>query len=109
MRRAAALHKHPRRKPDAAQPDDSGAARFCEAGCRARRKPERSNVTVFTAGSTSATSSEVEFDLDIVRAAFDASSDFTLGLEEEFAVLEPVVIGSTARFEEPPDAANLHI
>src|SRR5436190_11564371 len=105
MRRAAALHKHPRRKPDA-QPDDSGAAGFCEAGCRVGRKPERSNVTVFTAGSTSATSSDVEFDLDIARAAFDASTDFTIGLEEEFAVLDPVDLGLTARFEELRDAAN---
>ena len=43
----------PQARADAAQPDDSGAARFCEAGCRAGRKPERSNVTVCTVGSTS--------------------------------------------------------
>ena len=31
----------------------------------------------------------MELDLDTARAAFDASTDFTVGLEEEFAVLDP--------------------
>jgi carboxylate-amine ligase len=48
----------------------------------------------------------VEFDLDIARSAFDASTDFTVGLEEEFAVLDPADLGLTARFEELREAAN---
>jgi carboxylate-amine ligase len=47
----------------------------------------------------------VEFDLDSARAAFDASTDFTVGLEEEFALLDPVGLGLVQRFEELRDAA----
>ena len=39
-------------------------------------------------------------DLDSARAAFDASTDFTVGLEEEFALLEPVELGLVPRFED---------
>lgn len=44
-------------------------------------------------------------DLDTARAAFDASSDFTVGLEEEFALLDRE-LGLTPRFEELRDAAT---
>jgi carboxylate-amine ligase len=47
----------------------------------------------------------VEIDLDTARAAFDASTDFTVGLEEEFALLDPGDLGLTPRFEELRDAA----
>jgi glutamate---cysteine ligase / carboxylate-amine ligase len=47
----------------------------------------------------------VEFDLDTARAGFDASTDFTVGLEEEFALLDPVGLGLVQRFEELRDAA----
>ncbi len=47
----------------------------------------------------------MEFDLDSARAAFDASTDFTVGLEEEFALLDPVGLGLVQRFEELRDAA----
>jgi len=47
----------------------------------------------------------VEFDLDTARAAFDASTDFTVGLEEEFALVDPVGLGLVQRFEELRDAA----
>jgi carboxylate-amine ligase len=47
----------------------------------------------------------VELDLDTARAAFDASTDFTVGLEEEFALLDPVDLGLTPRFEELREAA----
>jgi carboxylate-amine ligase len=47
----------------------------------------------------------VEIDLETARVAFDASTDFTVGLEEEFAVLDPVDLGLVARFEELRDAA----
>lgn len=44
-------------------------------------------------------------DLDTARAAFDASTDFTVGIEEEFAVLDPGHLGLVPRFEELRDAA----
>jgi carboxylate-amine ligase len=47
----------------------------------------------------------VEPDLDIARAAFDASTDFTVGLEEEFALLSPDSLELTPRFEELQRAA----
>jgi carboxylate-amine ligase len=47
----------------------------------------------------------VELDLDSARAAFDASTDFTVGLEEEFALLDPADLGLVGRFQEIRDAA----
>jgi carboxylate-amine ligase len=44
-------------------------------------------------------------DLDSAREAFEASTDFTVGLEEEFALLEPGELGLVQRFEELRDAA----
>ena len=44
-------------------------------------------------------------DLDTARAAFDASTDFTVGLEEEFALLDPRSLELTNRFEECRAAA----
>jgi len=46
----------------------------------------------------------VVLDLDTARAAFDTSTDFTVGLEEEFALLDDG-LGLTQRFEELRDAA----
>jgi glutamate---cysteine ligase / carboxylate-amine ligase len=48
----------------------------------------------------------VEIDLDSARAALDASTDFTVGLEEEFALLDPNELGLTARFEDLSEAAG---
>jgi carboxylate-amine ligase len=42
----------------------------------------------------------VELDIDTARAAFEASTDFTVGLEEEFAVLDPDSLELVGRFEE---------
>jgi len=39
-------------------------------------------------------------------AAFEASTDFTIGLEEEFALLQPSSLALVARFEELRDAAS---
>jgi glutamate---cysteine ligase / carboxylate-amine ligase len=47
----------------------------------------------------------VDLDLDTARATFDASTDFTVGLEEEFALLHPGELGLVQRFEELRDAA----
>ena len=47
----------------------------------------------------------MELDLDSARAAFDASTDFTVGLEEEFAMLDPADLSLAPRFEELRDAA----
>jgi carboxylate-amine ligase len=49
----------------------------------------------------------VDLDLDTARAAFDASTDFTVGIEEEFALLAPTDLGLVGRFEELRDAAAI--
>ncbi len=45
-------------------------------------------------------------DLDSARAAFDASVDFTVGLEEEFALVDPGHLGLVQRFDELRKAAD---
>jgi carboxylate-amine ligase len=47
----------------------------------------------------------VDLDFDNARATFDASSDFTVGIEEEFALLDAGDLGLTARFDELRDGA----
>jgi glutamate---cysteine ligase / carboxylate-amine ligase len=47
----------------------------------------------------------VELDIDTARAAFEASTDFTVGLEEEFAVLDPDSLELAGNFERLRDAA----
>jgi glutamate---cysteine ligase / carboxylate-amine ligase len=47
----------------------------------------------------------VDLDLDSARANFETSTDFTVGIEEEFALLDPRDLGLTARFEDLKDAA----
>ncbi len=49
----------------------------------------------------------MDLNLDSARDAFDASTDFTVGLEEEFALLDPRDLGLTARFEDLKAAAAL--
>ena len=44
-------------------------------------------------------------DLASARATFEASTDFTVGLEEEFALLDPATLDMVPRFEELRDAA----
>ena len=48
----------------------------------------------------------MSLDLDRVPDAFAASRDGTVGLEEEFAVLDPATLDLTPRFEELRDAAH---
>jgi glutamate---cysteine ligase / carboxylate-amine ligase len=48
----------------------------------------------------------VELDLDTASAALDASTDFTVGLEEEFALLDPADLGLAARYERLSQAAG---
>src|SRR5205807_1758527 len=48
----------------------------------------------------------LRLDLDSARAAFDDSTDFTVGLEEEFALLDPSDLGLVQRFELLRDAAS---
>jgi carboxylate-amine ligase len=43
-------------------------------------------------------------DLDAVRETFVESSDFTVGIEEEFAILDPAILDLEHRFEEMHDA-----
>jgi glutamate---cysteine ligase / carboxylate-amine ligase len=42
----------------------------------------------------------MDINLDSAREAFDASTDFTVGIEEEFAILDPRDLGLTARFDD---------
>lgn len=39
-------------------------------------------------------------DLEAVRDLFEASTDFTVGIEEEFAILDPAILDLEHRFEE---------
>ncbi len=39
-------------------------------------------------------------DLEVVREIFEASTDFTIGIEEEFAILDPAILDLEHRFEE---------
>ncbi len=39
-------------------------------------------------------------DLDLVRERFDSSTDFTIGLEEEFAILDPATLELEHRFDD---------
>jgi carboxylate-amine ligase len=47
-----------------------------------------------------------EIDLDSSYARFEQSTDFTVGLEEEYAILDPVDLGLAQRFEELRDGAR---
>ncbi len=47
-----------------------------------------------------------EIDLDSGYARFEESTDFTVGLEEEFAILDPTHLGLAQRFEELRDGAR---
>jgi glutamate---cysteine ligase / carboxylate-amine ligase len=49
----------------------------------------------------------VERDLDTARSVFESSTDFTVGIEEEFAILDPDSLQMVGRFEELRDAATL--
>jgi carboxylate-amine ligase len=43
-------------------------------------------------------------DLDAVRETFESSADFTVGIEEEFAILDPAILDLEHRFEEMKQA-----
>jgi carboxylate-amine ligase len=42
----------------------------------------------------------MSLDLDLARETFESSTDFTVGLEEEFAILDPATLELEHRFEE---------
>src|SRR4029077_2082469 len=42
----------------------------------------------------------VSLDLELVRERFESSTDFTIGLEEEFAILDPATLELEHRFED---------
>jgi len=42
----------------------------------------------------------VSLDLDLARERFESSTDFTVGLEEEFAIVDPVTLELEHRFED---------
>ena len=45
-------------------------------------------------------------DMDRAREVFEASEDFTIGIEEEFQILDPETLDLAQRFEELRDAAR---
>ena len=45
-------------------------------------------------------------DMPRVREVFEASTDFTVGIEEEFAILDPRTLSLDQRFEELRDRAQ---
>jgi carboxylate-amine ligase len=47
-----------------------------------------------------------ELDLEQVREVFEASTDFTVGIEEEFAIVEPATLDLEHRFQELFDACR---
>jgi len=47
----------------------------------------------------------MEIDLDAARETFEASTEMTVGIEEEFALLDPDTLELTGRFEQLRDAA----
>ncbi len=47
----------------------------------------------------------MDLDLDTARAAFEDSTDFTVGIEEEFAILDGTDLGLVGRYEELRRAA----
>jgi carboxylate-amine ligase len=49
---------------------------------------------------------DLDLDLDTARAAFEASTDFTVGIEEEFALLDATDLGLVGRYEELRAAAD---
>ena len=42
----------------------------------------------------------MSLDLDLARETFESSQDFTIGLEEEFAILDPRTLELEHRFED---------
>jgi glutamate---cysteine ligase / carboxylate-amine ligase len=48
----------------------------------------------------------LSLDLDLARERFESSTDFTIGLEEEFQILDPATLELEHRFEEVYDACQ---
>ena len=48
----------------------------------------------------------MSLDLDLARETFETSTDFTIGLEEEFAILDPASLDLAERYEEMYAAAQ---
>jgi glutamate---cysteine ligase / carboxylate-amine ligase len=47
--------------------------------------------------------------LDGVRERFDRSTDFTVGIEEEYQILDPATLALTNRYEDMAEAADEHM
>ncbi|MGE0068160.1 MAG: YbdK family carboxylate-amine ligase [Solirubrobacterales bacterium] len=50
----------------------------------------------------------MSLDLDLARERFESSTDFTIGLEEEFAILDPATLELAHRYEDVHDACAKH-
>ena len=48
----------------------------------------------------------VTLDIDTARETFESSTDFTVGIEEEFGLLDPSALSLVSRYEELRDAAH---
>ncbi len=49
---------------------------------------------------------DVSLDIDTARETFESSTDLTVGIEEEFALLDPSTLALVGRYEELRDAAE---
>src|SRR4029077_9327995 len=94
----------PRRSPTAwSRPASRSSSTTPSSCCRC---PPRSPCTppappsTFSTRSTSTWPDPLSLDLDLVRERFESSTDFTVGLEEEFAILDPATLGLEHRFED---------
>ena len=54
-------------------------------------------------------SGDLKVYFDEVESRFDEATDFTVGLEEEFQILDPTTLGLTSGFEELLDAAGARL
>ena len=73
-----------------------GAARGDGAHLEPRRRPALRALLLF----------DLMLDMDRAREVFEDSEDFTVGIEEEFQILDPQTLDLTQRFEELQDAAK---
>src|SRR5205807_7963947 len=77
----------------------AGAARGDRAHVQPRRRPPLRALLLFDLEAG------VTLDLHSAEERFAGSTDFTVGIEEEFSILDPATLGLVGRFEQLRDAA----
>ena len=68
--------------------------------------PRALRSTFSTRSTSTSRRQPAMLDMPRVREVFEASTDFTVGIEEEFAILDPASRSLTQRFDELRDAAQ---